>query len=216
MYKKAIVMFRQFSNSTADAKVSEPFEVLSKLINANPEFIQTLEKNFDLSSILDDLIKSGDEKPTTLPPMQQLFNGVMDKLVTNTTSQCEAPSAPTPQPPTIEYNIFETDTHLIVCVDVPGVDKADILVSYECQSRPDGQKTLNITSERRAPYGGGTANQRIYYGMRALSLLLKRASQAATTESINAKYENGVLTIYVPKENETARRVVNTKFVNIA
>jgi HSP20 family molecular chaperone IbpA len=107
---------------------------------------------------------------------------------------------PSPSPiNTLTYDMFETDTHMVLYVDIPGVDKESIRVTYdspvECR-----KKTLNITCDRYAPHSSGASSKsQSNYGTKSVSLLLKRAPQSLTIDDIKAKVDNGVLIVQVPK-----------------
>lgn len=212
------------ASSSSSPLSAEPFEALAKLFGSDPAFLENLEKNMDIGSILGDLVNerkpSDPSDATGGNPLQQLFGGMLDKMAA-APGCCPVPQQPAAAspPPTYEYEIVESATHLTVFVDMPGVDKASILVSYEClggSPGTKGKKTLNITSDRKpADAAANVVKSNIAYGKRALSLLLKKASQAASIDDISAKHENGVLAVTVPKENEDARPT-QPRYVHIA
>ena len=192
-------MFRQIPNTANQC----PFETITKLFESDPEFLGNIGKT------IESFVSVNKEKEKEDHPMQQLFGSLLDKITTAVPQEGV--------PPTYEYEITESYKDLTVCIDMPGVDKESMLVSYECLAGADGKKTLNITGERKQYNADDTVvvKSSVHYGKRALSLLLKKASQSVTSEDITAKYENGVLTISVPKANEDIQKQ-HTKYVEIA
>lgn len=147
-------------------------------------------------------------------PMQELISDIMKKVAP--TQQPCTPKKSDDAVPTFEYEIRETLSSMEVYVDIPGVEKSDIYVTYECMSdEPSSKKTLNITCERKPREGHTVTKSTVKYGKRALCLLLKKASQSITIEDITAKYENGILCIVLPKELESPS-VKTPKYVHIS
>lgn len=98
-----------------------------------------------------------------------------------TPTQFEAAFEPTSE-------IEETETHFLMHVDLPGVPKKDIAISFE-----DGR--LTVSGERKLERKTKTMSERSY-GKFVRSFSLPTDVQA---EKIEANYENGVLTVAVPK-----------------
>lgn len=96
-------------------------------------------------------------------------------------------------------DVRETENDYTIQVDVPGVKKEDFNVDYH-----DG--TLTISGERRAEErqeGESMVRVERMYGSFYRSFALPKA---VDTENIKAACENGVLTIHVPKAEESKPR----------
>lgn len=194
-----------------------------------PEILEALAKGIDFEDFISDVIKgqcnSKKPKPQGVKPPPKTVNDLIGDLFGKHQPHVDAPpplcnllnKLVSPQPEsvsTFDYEISETDDTILVYVDMPGVDKSSIRVSYESVSE-DGKKTLNITSDRLHPCPTSvTVKSTTKYGKKALSLLLKKAPQYITSEDIFAKFENGVLHITVPRERKTASKEPN--YVHIA
>ncbi len=99
-------------------------------------------------------------------------------------------------------NTREDDKAYIVEVDLPGIDKKDIKVNIDPENR-----TLSISGERK--FKNEVKKEDYYkiessYGkfMRTFSL-----PENVDTDKIDAKNENGVLTISIPKAQIEAKEV---------
>jgi HSP20 family protein len=102
-----------------------------------------------------------------------------------------------------ELNVYETDTMFEITVELPGMSKDDIDISVD-------DHVLTISGERRAPNLAEENGRRFHrvesrYGTFTRSLPLPNVID---TGKINASYENGVLTISIPKLKEKAGRKV--------
>ncbi len=102
-----------------------------------------------------------------------------------------------------ELNVYETDRMFEITVELPGMSKDDIDISVD-------DHVLTISGERRAPGLEEENGRRFHrvesrYGTFTRSLPLPNVID---TEKINASYENGVLTISIPKLKEKAGRKV--------
>lgn len=103
-----------------------------------------------------------------------------------------------------DTDVYETEDSIVVEVEVPGMDKKDFEVKVE-----DG--ILRITGEKKLEREKEKRNYRVVercYGKfeRTLSL-----PDYVDTDKIKAKYENGVLTISLPKREEKKAKVVDVK-----
>ena len=88
------------------------------------------------------------------------------------------------------YNVNETDDGIVITTDLPGVKESDIEVSSEA----------GILSVRAARKDG----TRSYYYSWTLP-------KHVDLEKINAEYEDGVLTLNLPKQEQSKRRLIEVK-----
>ena len=89
--------------------------------------------------------------------------------------------------PTVD--VFETDEHYVVYVDLPGVDQDNVAVEFE-------NGVLTITGERVAPSVGETLRFERPYGEFIRTLALP---QGVDADQIQADYAGGVLELRIPK-----------------
>ena len=98
-------------------------------------------------------------------------------------------------------DISEAEDHYEVVVEVPGLDKNDITLSFEDQ-------VLTLKGEKKAIHEDKKRNyHRVerFYGKFERSF---RLPQSVKTNEIKAKYENGVLTVTIPKSEEAKPREI--------
>lgn len=103
-----------------------------------------------------------------------------------------------------DIDVYETDDSVVVEVEVPGMDKKDFQVKVE-----DG--ILRITGEKKLEREKENRNYKVVercYGKFERSLSLP---DYVDPDKIKAKYENGVLTISLPKREEKKAKVVDVK-----
>lgn len=100
-------------------------------------------------------------------------------------------------------DVDETETEYLLSADMPGIKKEDI--NIECVSNQ-----LTISAERKYESSEGKKSdyQERFYGTYQRSFSLPTGVDA---ERIAASFENGVLTVYVPKAEQ-----VKTKRIEIA
>jgi HSP20 family protein len=99
-----------------------------------------------------------------------------------------------------ELNVYETDKEFEITVALPGMSKDDIDISFE-------NNIITISGERKLKEENGTKYHRIEsrFGKFERSLPLPNVIDE---ESISASYENGVLTVNVPKLKEKAGKKI--------
>lgn len=105
---------------------------------------------------------------------------------------------------TPDIDVYETDKELVIEAEVPGMDKKDITVKIE-------DNVLKISGEKKLEREHKDRNYRVYersYGKFERCLALP---DYVDTEKIKAKYENGVLTVTIPKREEVRAKVVDVK-----
>lgn len=113
-----------------------------------------------------------------------------------------APRAPQRVAPTVD--IKETADELMLQFDLPGVHKKDIDIHTEGY-------TLTVRAERRLdeqPPAKGYHRRERFAGTYERSFTL---SSIADPEKLSAKYDNGVLTVHIPKRPESKPRKIQVK-----
>ena len=96
----------------------------------------------------------------------------MEKFFDETTARAPAERTLTPA-----WDTSETENHFLLSLDIPGVAKEDIKIDFD-------KNTLTITGERK----------RVGTFKRSFTL-----PNTVESEKIEARYENGVLEIILPK-----------------
>lgn len=105
---------------------------------------------------------------------------------------------------TPDIDAYETDKEIVIEAEVPGMDRKDITVKVE-------DNILKISGEKKLEREKKDRNYRVYersYGKFERCLALPDYADA---EKIKAKYENGVLTITIPKREEKKVKVVDVE-----
>lgn len=99
-----------------------------------------------------------------------------------------------------ELNVYETDKEFEITVALPGMSKDDINIGFE-------NNTITISGERKLTEEEDTKYHRIEsrFGKFERSLPLPNVIDG---ENISATYDNGVLTITVPKLKEKAGKKI--------
>jgi len=101
-------------------------------------------------------------------------------------------------------DVAETESELVVTVEIPGMDSKDIDVSLS-------EETLFIKGEKKQEAEEKEANYRLIernYGTFARSIRLPAKVQS---DKISASYNNGVLTVVLPKSEEAQKREIKVK-----
>ncbi|HEX8441222.1 Hsp20/alpha crystallin family protein [Archangium sp.] len=100
-------------------------------------------------------------------------------------------------------DIYETAEGITLLVDLPGHDPKAIEVKVE-------NDTLTLKSERKVERTDKEGARRLErsFGVYARSFVLPRTVDASKVE---ARYDNGVLTLTVPRREESRPRVVEVK-----
>jgi len=133
--------------------------------------------------------------------MEQRMNHLLDSLFINGTLNDDGVVSARFVPPT---NIAEFDDHYLVTVDLPGLKKDDIKITLE-------DKTLTISGEKKFENEEKKDSyHRIErgYGQFERSFILPTSTKA---EKIDAKYNDGVLALTLPKAEEAKMRTIEIK-----
>ena len=115
------------------------------------------------------------------------FSDMLDEMMDDAFSWSKGTFIP-------ELNVFETDKEFQITLALPGMSKDDINIGFE-------NNTITISGERKLTEEEGTKYHRIEsrFGKFERSLPLPNVIDE---ENISATYDNGVLTITVPKLKE--------------
>ncbi len=100
-------------------------------------------------------------------------------------------------------DVIETDEELTLTVELPGLSENDVMINLE-------NSVLSISGEKTAIRNEDETEQRSHvwerrYGSFNRSFTLPRT---VSTEDISALFENGVLTIHMPKVPEAKGRTI--------
>jgi len=121
------------------------------------------------------------------------FSDMLDEIMEGAFSRGKGTFVP-------ELNVYETDKEFEITVALPGMRKENIDISFE-------NNTITISGERELKEEENTKYHRIEsrFGTFERSLPLPNVIDA---ENISATYENGVLTVNVPKIEEKAGKKI--------
>lgn len=110
----------------------------------------------------------------------------------------------------MKTDVKEKSDNYEIDMSLPGVKKEDIQAELK-----DGYLTVEATttqnSEDKEPDGRYIRRER-YYGSCSRSFYV---GKNVTQDEIKAKYENGVLTLVIPKKEEKAKQVEDKKYISI-
>ena len=125
------------------------------------------------------------------------FSDIMDEFFNDAVATRRSSFAPS-------IDISENEKQYMIDVEIPGVDKKDIKLNVE-------NNTLTISGERKfEKKEDGKQYHRVesHYGTFSRSFTLP---DNVNTESINATYNNGILSITVDKSEEKMRKQIKIK-----
>ena len=125
------------------------------------------------------------------------FSDIMDEFFNDAVATRRSSFAPS-------IDISENEKQYMIDVEIPGVDKKDIELNVE-------NNTLTISGERKfEKKEDGKQYHRVesHYGTFSRSFTLQ---DNVKTESINASYNNGILSITVDKSEEKMRKQIKIK-----
>jgi HSP20 family protein len=124
--------------------------------------------------------------------VNRMFDSALDEFLGSDRTQTTAWTPP--------VEIYETAGELVFVVELPGLEKEEVSISFE-------NGFLNISGERKQP----EAKDRTYHRGERWYGRFERAFQlpvAADGEKIQAKLEKGVLHISIPKREEAKTRQI--------
>ncbi|WON73352.1 Hsp20/alpha crystallin family protein [Nitrosospira sp. Is2] len=110
--------------------------------------------------------------------------------------------------PTIKVDITEDDKAYKVRAEIPGVKKEDVKVQVEGNRVTISCETKQEKEEKEEKEGERTIAREIYQGSSYRSFTL--ASEVDETKA-EAKYENGILELTLPKKEGTSARRIEVK-----
>ena len=124
------------------------------------------------------------------------FSDMLDEMMEDAFSWSKGTFIP-------ELNVYENAEEFEITLALPGMRKEDIDISLE-------NNTLTISGERELKEEEGTKYHRIEsrFGKFERTLPLPNVIDE---ENISASYENGVLTVNVPKSKEKAGKQIEVK-----
>jgi HSP20 family protein len=134
-----------------------------------------------------------------LVSLQDEMNKIFDEFFTRRTGERANPGLWAPA-----LDISETDSEIVVKADLPGVKKDDVSISIT-------NNILVIRGEKKREVEENKENfhrvERLY-GSFHRSIELPAVVQ---TDKVNASFENGVLTIILPKSEEVKPQEIEIK-----
>jgi len=126
--------------------------------------------------------------------MDDMFNGFMMRPVFRTGLNVE---------PQMKMDLKEADGNYLVTAEIPGVNKEDIHVSVE------GNRlsiSAEVKQEKETKDGGRVICCERSYGMTSRSITL---GAEVDQSQVQAKYNNGVLELTLPKKPGTSRKEIS-------
>jgi HSP20 family protein len=100
-------------------------------------------------------------------------------------------------------DIYETEAGVTIQVDLPGHDAKSIEVKVD-------KGVLTLRSERKAPEGTKENARRLERGFGVYTRSFK-LPDTVDASNVDARYENGVLTLVLPRKEEAKPRVIEVK-----
>ncbi len=107
--------------------------------------------------------------------------------------------------PRIRMDVEETDNNYLVKADIPGVKKEDIKVAIEGNVVSIQAQT---TEEKEEKSAGNVVRRERYMGQQYRSFSLP---QDIDDKGAEAQYENGVLSLSLPKKTGTVSKTLSIK-----
>ena len=123
--------------------------------------------------------------------MDQLFNDTVSQFPTDSSPLLSAVSSP-------NLDVREEKDHYTVRVDMPGTNKESIKVNVE-------GRMLTISGDRTT-VDETKDNDKVVRTERSMAEFVRTVELPGPVkaDSVDAKYDNGVLTLNLPKDNQTA------------
>jgi HSP20 family protein len=103
-------------------------------------------------------------------------------------------------------NLHETDTHVVVDVELPGLESEDVDISVH-------DNTLTIKGEKKSEHEEGGEGKSFYRYERSYGSFQRRVPLpcAVETEGVEAKLDKGVLHLSMPKHKENGAKKIGVK-----
>ena len=200
---------REKHGEDLDAAIDEAIREMSERLEAIEKQMDELNRrDRQLAPELDELLRELErELPREWPlRMQELLRELeSDQPRDRQLFQFELGPKPDRFAFTMRMDMQETDEAYTFTLDMPGMDKEDIVVEMdEDVLSISGERTERVEEERE----GERVQREITYGQFKRTITLPRD---AVLDEITSKYEDGVLTITVPRrqqEAEKSRRII--------
>jgi HSP20 family protein len=96
-------------------------------------------------------------------------------------------------------DLVETDDHFVLKADLPGIDESDVNIVFE-------NNVLTVSGERRTEH---EAKKDGYYRLERTTGSFSRSltlPEGIDADDVNAKFDNGVLEVRIPKPAEAKPR----------
>lgn len=137
-----------------------------------------------------------------LPRMRQEFDRLLDRFLEFPFSRFEVPFVETEWAPALDYS--ETDKEFVVRLEVPGVHKENLDVSLE-------QNVLTISGKRE--FRKEHETEEYIWREREEGKFVRslRIPKAVDPDKVMAAYENGVLTLRLPKTEPAVKSRITIK-----
>jgi HSP20 family protein len=137
----------------------------------------------------------------TVRDLQREVDSLFDRFFSRDRDGSDQGSSPVWSPRT---DLLETDDAFRLRLDVPGMSKDDITINLQ-------NNTLTVSGERASERT--EENEEYVRVERAFGTFHRTFAlpNAVDAERIEAAYENGVLTIHVPKTETSTRRQIEIK-----
>jgi HSP20 family protein len=116
------------------------------------------------------------------------------------------PAWPADAPADIRLEVTETDKNYEVRAQVPGAKKEDIHVTIDRNAVSISAEVKRESEETEGKKGERTLVRELYYGSAARSFTL---AHDVDDKAAQAKFENGVLTLSLPKKQEASSRTLS-------
>ena len=94
--------------------------------------------------------------------------------------------------------MVEKDTHFLYSFDIPGANRKDLKLEVQ-------NSTLKISGERKSEHSNSSYTEKRYGSFERMISLPRDIEE----ESVEAHFENGVLTVAIAKSKKAHRRPVN-------
>jgi len=141
------------------------------------------------------LIERRDDFFTPLRELQREIDRVFDDFLRG--SRQDADFFPA-------VDVYETSDSVVVEVEVPGMKKDDIKITVE-------DNILRIRGEKKLERENKDKNYHVVERSYGTFERAFRLPDYVDMEKIKAKFENGILTITLPKKEEEKKRVIDVK-----